>query len=66
MKLLLLLIIFFFLNNCSFDNKSGVWENENSPAIDERIIFKEFKKITTTESSYNQIIPLKEDFALNL
>ena len=30
MKLYFILIIFFFLNNCSFDNKTGIWNNEKN------------------------------------
>ena len=28
MKLFFIINFFFFLNNCSFDNKTGIWKNE--------------------------------------
>ena len=30
MKFLITFILITLLNNCSFDNKTGIWNNENS------------------------------------
>ena len=35
-----------FLSSCSFDNKSGIWKNENLITKDNNDSFKEFKKLS--------------------
>ena len=60
MKLLNALLILFFLNSCSFDDKSGIWKNENDSTKDEKDIFKDFKKVTSFEESFNEIIPFSK------
>ena len=60
MKLLNALLILFFLNSCSFDDKSGIWKNENGSIKEEKDIFKDFKKVTSFEESFNEIIPFSE------
>ena len=66
MKLFFALIIFFLFNSCSFDNKSGVWKNENisSSNSEEKIIFKDFKKISTFEENFQDNISLNRNFAI--
>ena len=44
MKLFYLLIVLFILNSCSFDDKSGIWQNENQVSKKEDFVFKDFKK----------------------
>ena len=65
MKLFFALIILFLLNSCSFDNKSGIWENKNISSY-EKNIFKEFKEISNTEEIYNITIPISEKYIFNL
>lgn len=60
MKLLNALLILFFLNSCSFDDKSGIWKNENDKIKEEKDIFKDFKKVTSFEESFNEIIPFSK------
>ena len=55
MKFIFLIIIFLFLTNCSFDNKSGIWKNDTI-SNDQNEIFKEFKKISQLDSSFNKEI----------
>ena len=45
MKLFSALIILFFFVSCSFDNKSGIWNN-NSTLDENDILFKDFKDIS--------------------
>ena len=47
MKLFLIIIFFFFLNNCSFDNKTGIWNEENNFKME-----KESKKNETFKSLF--------------
>ena len=35
MKLLYSLIVLLFLNSCSFDNKTGIWENNSEILVKE-------------------------------
>ncbi len=51
-KLLKLMIILIFVTNCSFDTKTGIWENKkeistdtelSSLSFDENLTFDEFK-----------------------
>ena len=67
MKLFKFLIILFFLNSCSFDNKTGIWNNENKISDDKQNqIFKDFKKISSSIKTFNENIPLKKNFKFNL
>ena len=65
MKLFFVLIILLTLNNCSFDNKTGIWKNEDNNFKAEEKIFKDFKKITIFEDSFNEIISLDEKLKLS-
>ena len=58
MKLFYSLIILFLLNNCSFDNKTGIWKNDKEDLKKNDSLFKEFKTISTLIDSYNEIIIL--------
>ena len=54
MQRILIIILIILLSHCSFDNKSGIWQNEqNLSKKDER--FKDFKKFYTQLESYNKI-----------
>ena len=58
------IIIFFFIlfYGCSFDNKSGIWKNENLITEDTNDSLKEFKRLSITSSPFNKIINIKKDF----
>ena len=63
MRFFFLLGIIFLLNNCSFDNKSGIWKNEKTYSENKNDkVFKDFKKITSTKESFNQTIPINTEF----
>ena len=59
MKLLKLFSILILLQNCSFDNKSGIWKNENLEKV-EKSIFKDFETIKSLNKKFDQIIPIKK------
>tara|TARA_A100001011_G_scaffold308712_1_gene324456 strand:+ start:230 stop:1684 length:1455 start_codon:yes stop_codon:yes gene_type:complete len=55
-KFLKFLLLLFFLNNCSLDNKTGIW-TKTSKIEEEKIIIKEvFKKEEALESEFNSEI----------
>ena len=67
MKFFYALVIIFFFNNCSFDNKSGIWKNENSISNDEdNNVFKDFKKISSSTERYSENISIKPEFVFKL
>ena len=52
------MIVLFILNSCSFDDKSGIWQNENQVSKKEDFVFKDFKKISSSNSNFDKIIPI--------
>ena len=61
MKALLILIFFFLINNCSFDNKTGIWKDSNNlPKKDN--IFKDFRKIDSSPQSFREIFKIDSSF----
>ena len=57
MKLLNFFLILLLINHCSFDNKSGIWKNENSITTSDNI-FSEFKKISYSKKLFDKTIPI--------
>ena len=62
MKKKILFLFIIILYSCSFDNKSGIWKNENLITKDNNDSFKEFKKLSITYSSFNKIVNIKKNF----
>ena len=44
MKIFLITIFVFLFSNCSFDNKTGIWNNSNEIIEKKADSFKNFKK----------------------
>jgi outer membrane protein assembly factor BamB len=66
MKLSYVLIIVIFLQNCSFDNKSGIWKNENTISDKGNIIFKDFESLSSINEKFDKIIPLNSKFKFTI
>jgi len=64
MKLFYALIILITFQNCSFDNKTGIWKNEDKITNKEDDLFAEFKTLTSENESFNKIIQLNENLKL--
>ena len=62
MKLLTIFIIFTLLNNCSFDDKSGIWKNENGSPNLSKNSNQEFKTLSLSNKPFDQIINIKQNF----
>ena len=62
MKLIYSVVILLFLNNCSFDNKTGIWNNANESFDEKNDLFKDFKTLSTNNSSFNKVVKIKENF----
>ena len=66
MKLFFIISFIILLNNCSFDNKSGIWEDENLPKKNANNIFNDFEKISIKDSLFNQNILPDTNLKLNI
>ena len=62
MKFVFSVLIIIFLQNCSFDNKSGIWKNENSITKKDDEFFKDFENINFSNQEFEKIIPIKNNF----
>ena len=59
---LFLIIFFFFLNNCSFDNKTGIWNSIEKQSKQVDNAFKGFKSLAINEKNFNQEIKLNKEY----
>ncbi len=61
-------LFIFFFTSCSFDNKSGIWqnENENSQKKDSKEVFSEFKTLNSADNNFKKIILLDKNFEFQL
>jgi outer membrane protein assembly factor BamB len=62
MKLLYALIIIIFFQSCSFDNKTGIWKNDNYNTKVDNDLFEDFQTLSSTNENFNKIIPLDKNF----
>ncbi len=56
MKRFTFIIFIFILSNCSFDNKTGIWNNNNVSVSKDDSIFKDFETLNTDEETFNSTI----------
>ena len=64
--LLVTLTILFFFTGCSFDNKSGIWKNNETTSIKKFDEFDNFEKLYTDEKKFNLLIKPKNNLNINL
>ncbi len=63
MKIVYYILIIIFLQNCSFDNKSGIWKNSSDENKKTEKNLKDFKKIVLENENYfNETVQLDEKF----
>ena len=65
MKVIFLLLISILIFSCSFDDKSGIWKNENNITKKKKNSFSDFKKLSSENLIFNEIIPIKEKINFN-
>ena len=65
MNILKFLFIFIILQHCSFDNRSGIWQNENDKQKKDNV-FKDFKKLSTTKDFFNEKIKIEKNYLIDL
>ncbi len=66
MKKLILIIFIFLFSNCSFDNKSGIWKNNNKVEQKKIDRFKDFETLYTKEKTFDKIIKPNKNLNLKL
>ena len=66
MKFFLTLVFLVILSNCSFDNKSGIWQNNNKANSKKDDKFRDFEKLYTETKSFESIIEPNDNLQINL
>jgi len=66
MKILSILIVLIFFQNCSFDNKSGIWKNDNYTGNKDKNYLEGFETLSSSNQSFNKIIHIKNNFEFKL
>jgi len=66
MRLFYFLIILLLFQNCSFDNKTGIWKNDNIISDKKNDLFKDFEDLTISNKSFSDTIIIKESFKFSL
>jgi len=66
MKIFLTSVILIILSSCSFDNKTGIWENSSVSNLKKEKRFKDFETLYTKTKSFNSIVDLKDNLEINL
>ena len=66
MKFFYFLIILVIFQNCSFDDKTGIWKNENNVSNSKENSLKDFKTLSLSKKLFDTEIPLKKKFKFQL
>ena len=67
MKFINIIVLAIFFSGCSFDDKTGIWKNQNSAEdIKKKDTFYEFISISSNEKYFDKIIPINKNFTFKL
>ena len=66
MRLACIILFTASLSACSFDNKSGIWKNENSISQDSKNSFSDFQTLSSENSEFNKIINIKKTITFKI
>jgi len=66
MKKFILILFIFISSHCSFDNKSGIWQNSDTADLKKDNRFKDFETLYTEEKSFNKTIDANRNLNLLL
>ncbi len=61
MKIIYILIPLLIFNNCSFDNKTGIWKTDSDIKI-QKDEFSEFQDLSIANKSFNKIITINKNY----
>ena len=62
MKLFLSFVLIIFISSCSFDDKTGIWNNDNPNKLKKNDLFAEFKTLSSQSDEFKEIIPLNKNY----
>ena len=62
----LIIIIIILLPHCSFDNKTGIWKNNNTADFKKEDKFKDFKTLYSKKKTFDKIIMPSNNLEINL
>lgn len=62
MKIYYFFIIFLFIISCSFDNKTGIWENNDISVEKKNDQFSDFKNLSVSSETFSQTIKIDEKY----
>ena len=60
MKLFYSLVILIIFQNCSFDNKTGIWKNENTISKKDKSTFSDFETLSVSKNLLKNLLILKK------
>lgn len=63
MKIYYFFIIFLFFIGCSFDNKTGIWENNDISIEKKTDQLSDFKNLSVSSETFSQIIKIDEKYS---
>ena len=66
MKLLYAFTILVLFQNCSFDNKTGIWKSENTVSKKEKDVFSEFETLSSAKEKFDEIVTIAKDYQFKL
>ena len=66
MNFFYILLIFVLLQSCSFDNKTGIWKNDNNISNEDNDIFDDFETLSSSATTFDKIIPINESFKFKI
>ena len=66
MKLFYSLIILIIFQNCSFDNKTGIWKNENTISKKDKSTFSDFETLSVSKKPFKKSINIKKNFVFSI
>ena len=67
MKTLLTSLFFLIIfEGCSFDNKSGIWRNNDNTAVKKVNVFNDFEKLYTEEKNFNLLVNPEPTLNINI
>ena len=58
----ILIIFLIFIVSCSFDDKSGIWNNNDKLSKKKLDLFDEFKTLSSPEETFNKTINIQKNF----
>ena len=66
MRIFNVILFLVLITGCSFDDKSGIWKNENNVKKNNKNTFEEFKELSSINQPYNKIVKFNKNKKITL